>query len=390
MHPVDVKSRRVLFVGNSALYFIIHRMGLACALIDRGYRVEALLPAPVSMEHREMIANAGIEMHDYPCKPAGINPLAELRTVFALWHFYRDLQPDIVHHLTVKPALYGGAISRWLGIKHRIQSIMGLGLLFNSTDVMLRVLRGVLSPAFRYALGGCNSILTLENADDRELLRARGCLGENEWPKVEIVPGSGVELNDYDPIAKPEEPPIVLFAGRLTRPKGIFEFTEAARLVHAKYPVARFVVCGAIVQTGNPAAVSEACLRAWVDEGAIEWWGHRDDMPSVISRAAVVVLPSYYGEGLPRALLEAAAAARPIITTDTEGCREIGRNGVNGLLVPVGDASALAEAIIHLLNDPELRAQMGKEGRRIVTQEFSMEIVLRRMLGVYDKLRDQP
>jgi glycosyltransferase involved in cell wall biosynthesis len=147
------------------------------------------------------------------------------------------------------------------------------------------------------------------------------------------------------------------------------------------------VVCGGLV-VGNPAAVSEADLRAWVGEGAIEWWGHRDDMPSVLGRAGVVVLPSYHGEGLPRALLEAAAAARPIITTDTEGCREIGRNGVNGLLVPVRDAAALAEAILRLLNDPELRARMGREGRRIVEQEFSLEIVIRRTLELYDRIFD--
>src|SRR5262249_7303997 len=162
------------------------------------------------------------------------------------------------------------------------------------------------------------SILTLENSNDHERLLAHGSISSNDWPKVEILPGSGVDPNDYDPDAKPEEPPIVLFAGRLTRSKGIVEFVEAARVVRAKYPVSRFVVCGGTV-AGNPAAVSEADLSAWVGDGAIEWWGHRDDMPSVLGRASIVVLPSHHGEGLPRALLEAAAGARPIITTDTEG-----------------------------------------------------------------------
>jgi glycosyltransferase involved in cell wall biosynthesis len=389
MRPADRNSKHVLLVGNSALYFILHRIGLARALVARGHRVGALLPAPVSGEHRTTIADAGIAIHEYPYKPAGMNPLVELRTLFALWHIYRDLQPDIVHHLTVKPALYGGVVSRWLGIETRIQSIMGLGFLFNATNLMPRVARTLLSPAFRYALGGRRSILTLENPDDCERLRAQGALGSNDWPTVEILPGSGVDPKDYDPEAKPEDPPIVAFTGRLTKPKGIVEFVEAARLVRAKYPASRIVVCGGVVTTGNPAAVSEAELRAWVREEAIEWWGHRDDMPSVMSRAAVVVLPSYHGEGLPRALLEAAAAARPIITTDTEGCREIGRNGVNGLLVPVGDAAALAEAILLLLNDPEMRARMGREGRRIVEQEFSLDIVIRRTLAIYDRLIDE-
>jgi glycosyltransferase involved in cell wall biosynthesis len=388
MQPADRKPAHVLFVGNSALYFILHRMGLARALVARGYRVGALLPAPVSVEHRTRIAAAGIVIHEYPYEAAGMNPLVEVRTLFALWRLYRELQPDIVHHLTVKPALYGGAVSRWLGTKTRIQSIMGLGFLFNATNLTPRAVRSVLAPAFRYALGGRKSILTLENSDDWERLRSHGFLPGNDWPRVEILPGSGVDPNDYDPDAKPEEPPIVAFAGRLTRSKGIVEFIEAARLVRANYPASRFVVCGGIV-AGNPAAVSEADLRAWAGEGVIEWWGHRDDMPSVMGRASVVVLPSYHGEGLPRALLEAAAAARPIITTDTEGCREIGRNGVNGLIVPVRDVGALAEAISKLLSDPELRTRMGKEGRRIVEQEFSLEIVLRRTLALYDRILDE-
>ena len=386
MRTADRKPAHVLFVGNSAAYFISHWMGLPRALVARGYRVGALLPAPVSNKDRTTIATAAIAIHEYPYKPAGINPLVEVRTLFALRRLYRDLRPDIVQHLTVKPALYGGAVSRWLGTETRIQSIMGLGFLFNAPDLTTRALRRVLSPAFRYALGGRGSILTLENPDDRERLRASSSLGSGDWPIVEILPGSGVDPRDYNPDAKPEEPPIVLFAGRLIKPKGIVEFVEAARLVRAKYPVSRFVMCGNIV-SGHPAAVSDTEMRAWVEEGVVEWWGHRNDIPSILARVSVVVLPSHHGEGLPRALLEAAATARPIITTDTEGCREIGRDGVNGVLVPVNDAPALAAAIIRLLNDPELCLRLGREGRRIVTEEFSLEIIFRRTLDLYDQVQ---
>ena len=390
MRTPDRKPAQVLFVGNSTPYFISHWMGLPRALVARGYRVGAVLPAPVSNEDRTTITATGIAIHEYPYEPAGMNPLFELRTLYTLHRLYRDLRPDIVQHLTVKPALYGGAVSRWLGLETRIQSIMGLGFLFNATDLITRVLRRVLSPAFRYALGGRGSVLTLENPDDCERLRASTSLGSDDWPRVEVLPGSGVDPSDYNPDAKPDEPPIVLFAGRLIKPKGIVEFAETARLVRAKYQASRFVVCGGIVRD-NPAAVSEATVRAWVGAGAIEWWGHRDDMPSVLGRASIVVLPSHHGEGLPRALLEAAAAARPIVTTDTEGCREIGRNGVNGLLVPVCDAEVLAEAILRLLNDPELRARLGREGRRIVTEEFSLEIVIRKTLDLYDQIgHDRP
>ena len=385
MRTAERKAAHVLFVGNSARYFLSHRIGLARALVLRGYRVGALLPAPVSNEDRTKIAARGISIHEYPYKPAGMNPLVELRTLVALRRFYRDLRPDIIQHLTIKPVLYGGALSRWIGTKTRIQSIMGLGFLFNSPDLLTRALRKVLAPAFRYALGGPGSILTLQNPDDCERLRATSSLGKGDWPRIEIVPGSGVDSGEYNPEAKPDEPPIVLFAGRLIKSKGIVEFAEAARLVRAKYPVSRFVVCGNLV-SDHPAAVSEADMRAWVEEGVIEWWGHRDDMPSVLGSASVVVLPSRHGEGLPRALLEAAATARPIVTTDSEGCREIGRDGINALIVPVCNSKALAEAILRLLNDPELRVRLGREGRRIVMEEFSLEVVIHKTLYLYDQM----
>jgi glycosyltransferase involved in cell wall biosynthesis len=385
MSAGDLRAAHVLFVGNSTAYFVSHRIDLARALIARGHRVGALLPSPVSQEHRETIAARGVAIHEYPYRPTGMNPVLELRTLFALRRLYRALRPDVVQHLTVKPALYGGIVSRWLGIETRIQSIMGLGFMFNATDLLTRALRRVLSPAFRYAFGGCGSILTLQNPDDCERLRASGSLGGGQWPRIAIVPGSGVDPGDYKAEAKPEETPIVLFAGRLIKSKGILEFAEAARLVRASCPASRFVVCGTVV-VDHPAAVSEASLRTWVEEGSIEWWGQRDDMPSVLARASVVVLPSHHGEGLPRVLLEAAAAARPIVTTDTEGCREIGRDDVNGLVVPVCNSDALAQAILRLLNDPELRLRLGREGRRIVKEEFSLEIIIRKTLYLYDQV----
>jgi glycosyltransferase involved in cell wall biosynthesis len=385
MRVPDRKPAHVLFLGNSTLYFISHRISLARALAARGFSVSSVLPAPVSDEHRNTIAAAGIAIHEYPYKPTGMNPLVEVRSIIALRRLYRDLKPDVVHHLTLKPSLYGGAVSRWLGTETRIQSIMGLGYLFNATDLLPRVLRTVLSPVFRYAFGGRGSIITLQNADDLGRLAAVGAIRAGQWPRVEIIPGSGVDPDDYDPAAKPEEPPIVLFAGRLTKSKGVVEFAEAARLLRSRYAAARFVLCGAIVD-GHPAAVSETDVRAWVDDGAIEWWGYRDDMPAIMTRSRIVVLPSHHGEGLPRALLEAAAAARAIITTDTEGCREIGRHGVNGLLVPVGDAHALRDAVSRLLGDPSETARMGKEGRRIVEAEFSLHIVINKMLELYDTM----
>ena len=374
----------VLFVGNSTLYFLLHRLTLARALVRRGFRVAVLLPEPISEKDRASIAVQGIEVHEYPYQPTGTNPLVELRSLMALVRHFRRLKPDVTHHLTLKPALYGGIVARVIGIDRRVNAITGLGYLFHSSDGKARLLRRMLVPAFRYAFGGRGSIVTVENTDDLSQLRMAHAIGTSEWPRGEVLPGSGVDPADYDPGATPDQPPIVLFAGRLLRAKGFVEFVEAARRVKRELPATRFVVCGGLVP-GNPDAVSEREVRAGAAEGVVEWWGNRDDISAILGRTSIVVLPSYR-EGLPRILLEAAAAGRPIVSTDTEGCREICRNGMNGFLVPVRDTATLAEAILRLLNNPKLGVRMGREGRKIVEREYSLEIVIHRTLALYDRM----
>jgi len=311
-----------------------------------------------------------------------MNLLAELQSVIAIIRLYRRLKPDIVHHLTLKPVLYGGIAGRVVGVPKRIHAIMGLGHLFNGTEVGPRLLRRLLAPSFRYALGGPGSILTVENADNIRQLRAVGAIASSNRTAIEVLPGSGVEPKAYDPDALRDDPPIVLFAGRLTRAKGIVDFVEAARQVRSERPAVRFVICGGITE-GSPGAIPEAETRAWVGEGTIEWWGYRSDMPAILGRASLVVLPSLH-EGLPRVLLEAAAAARVIVATEIPGCREIVRDGVNGFLVPPRSPDSLARAIGRLLDHPEMSARMGREGRRIVEREFALPVVIERTLALYN------
>jgi glycosyltransferase involved in cell wall biosynthesis len=169
--------------------------------------------------------------------------------------------------------------------------------------------------------------------------------------------------------------------------KGVGEFVEAARLLKAQGIRARFVLAG-MVDEENPAQITERRLRTWQDEGLVEWWGHQDDMRRVLSAAHVVVLPSYR-EGLPKVLLEAAACARPIVATDVPGCREVVRDGDNGILVPPKDSHALAAAIAKLVQEPALRARMGAQGRALVVKEFSVERIAGETLGLYRELLRQ-
>jgi glycosyltransferase involved in cell wall biosynthesis len=196
-----------------------------------------------------------------------------------------------------------------------------------------------------------------------------------------LIRGSGVDVRAFSPSEEPEGVPVVLLASRLLWDKGVREFVEAARKLRGRGQACRFVLVG-VPDKENPEAVPEATLRAWSAEGIVEWWGLRDDMPAVLRQAALVVLPSYR-EGIPKILLEAAAGGRPIVTTDVSGCREVVRDGENGLLVPPRDASSLAEAIATLLRDRSLRERMGRRGREIAVSEFSEEVVIAATLSVY-------
>jgi len=382
---VQGATKGVLFVGNDSRYFCSHRLGLARALLAEGHTVSVALPSPVSAELVERFRDAGIWVHEYPFVRGGMSPIGELRSLLALLGLYRRLRPDVVHHLTVKPILYGGVVGRLLGVPARIHAVLGLGYLFFTPDLRARVVRWLLFPAFRWALGGKGSRIIVQNSDDLSVLREHWMLGRRQEREAVLIRGSGVDVAEYSYSEPVIDPPIVLFAGRLTRAKGIDEFVAAASIVSEVGVSVRFVVCGG-VDADNPGAVSEELMHSWVGKGVIEWWGYRDDLNRVLADASVVVLPSRYGEGVPRILIEAAAAGRAIVTTSTPGCRDIVQDGVNGILVKSGDPVALARAIQELLRDPLLRRSMGIAGRRRVEEHFSLAQVIRQTLELYAEM----
>ncbi|HEU5408884.1 MAG TPA: glycosyltransferase family 4 protein, partial [Nitrospira sp.] len=202
--------------------------------------------------------------------------------------------------------------------------------------------------------------------------------------QTRVIPGTGVDTDRFRPMSDERGEPIILLPCRMLWDKGVGEFLESARLVRRQKPGVRFVLVGRCDED-NPASIQSKQLHQWQEEGVIEWWGHRSDMPAILGNAAVVVLPSYR-EGLPVSLLEAGACGKPIIATDVPGCREVVRHRVNGLLIPPKNAVALADAIVLLLEQPELRHELGRRGREIVVKEFSSTIVIRQTLALYDEL----
>jgi glycosyltransferase involved in cell wall biosynthesis len=379
-----MNARRIAFIGNNAWYFYLHRIDLARALMNRGYQVTAILPSPIEGGLLDKLQSEGVVVFGVPYEPSGMNPFREIHTVWAIFWLIRRLQPGLVHLHTIKPVLYGGIAARLAGVPACVLSVLGLGHLFNAEESSVTIVRTALKPLFRYAFGGKHSRIIVENTHDAKVLCNHGFIPAVNTARVRVISGSGIVLDHYPLAVRPEQPAIVLFAGRLTRPKGLADFVKAAHQLRHDWPEVRFVVCGGVF-AGSPGAYDESQMKAWVADCGIEWWGKREDMAAVLVRSSIVVLPSWYGEGFPNILIEAAAAGRPIVTTDIPGCNDIVHHGENGLLVPPRDPDALAKAIRQLLDSPAERARMGATGRARAG-EFSREKVINETLKIYDQL----
>jgi glycosyltransferase involved in cell wall biosynthesis len=273
------------------------------------------------------------------------------------------------------------------GVPARINAVAGLGYVFASNERRARLLRPVVRALMRFALRGRRTRLILQNHDDARMFLDHGLI---EDARVRVIAGSGVDCNRFVPRTRTRnDPPRVLLAARLLWEKGVKEYVQASRTLRAQGRRIRFLLAGAS-DPGNPAAVPEAAVRSWVDEGIVEWIGHVDDMPALFASSDVFVLPSYYREGLPKSLIEAAACATPLITTDMPGCRDVVIDGVDGLIVPPRDADALGTAIARLLDAPELARKLGLAARAKTLAAFDERIVIRRTLETYEEVLDGP
>lgn len=370
---------RLLFVSNSDFFFLSHRMGLARAAADAG--ADVFVATPETGRSAE-IERAGLNFVPLRLSRRGANPIVELVTIAALLRIYRRLRPHIIHHLTIKPVVYGSIAARAVPDVRVVNAITGLGYVFTSNKAA-RVLRPLVRPLYRAALGHPRSLAIFQNPEDlSDFVQLRLVDAE----RAVLIRGSGVDCELFKPAPEPKGDPVVIFASRLIWDKGVGEFVEAARILRkgSAIPV-RFVLVGA-PDAGNPTAVSESRIREWVREGIVEWWGPSREMPEVLAQASIVALPTKYKEGIPKVLLEAAASGRPLVATDVRGCREIVHPNVNGILVPPGDAAELASAIRSLLENPGLRRRYGEAGRRLAVEEFSEEVVVGATLAVYGRL----
>ncbi|ACL67754.1 glycosyl transferase group 1 [Anaeromyxobacter dehalogenans 2CP-1] len=367
---------RVLFVVNSADFFLSHRLPIAMAARAAGFEVHVATPDSVVGVPR--IRAEGFEHHAFPLGRRSLAVWTELRSIAALVALYRRIRPSVVHHVALKAVLYGSIAARLTRVPRVVNAVTGLGYLFSQEGARGAVIRAAALAIFRPVLRSQRVRVIFQNPDDQaEFVRA----GVIRPEQAVLIRGSGVDMRQYAPHPEPSGPPLVVFASRMLWDKGVAEFVEAAQLLKAKGSPARFALVGDTDE--NPAAVPAERLREWHERGIVEWWGRRSDMPQVFAQSALVVLPSVYREGVPKVLIEAAACGRPIVTTDTPGCREIVRDGVNGFLVPPRDGGAVAAAVEKLVASAELRRELGAESRRLAESEFAIDFVVRSTLELY-------
>lgn len=369
---------KLLYLVTEDWYFVSHRLALAKAAREAGYDV---CVATRVTRHGDVILQAGLRLLPVDFSRSGLHPLRELGLIKALVDLYRREQPDLVHHVAMKPVIYGSLAARLAGVRSVVNALTGLGYVFTSDERKARMMRPAVQRALKSALSGNKSRIILQNQDDASLL-ASAHLARAAY--IRLIRGSGVDPAEFATVLPPDDPPLVLLPARLLRDKGVGEFVAAARMLKAKGIKARFVIAGE-PDPLNPASFTAADVARWSADAVVECWGWREDIAAVLAHSSLVCLPSYR-EGLPKALLEAAAASRAIVATDVPGCREIVIPGRNGWLVPARDAPALAIALEEAIADPSRCARYGAVGRQMVEQLFSSRIIIRQTLDVYNEL----
>jgi glycosyltransferase involved in cell wall biosynthesis len=371
---------RLLYVVTEDWAFHSHRLPMARAARQAGFDVHV---ATRVNEGAAAIAAEGFTLHPIPFTRGSLSPLTALATIAALRRVHRMVRPDIAHHVAL-PACVFGMIA---ALGHRVACVnafIGLGYAFTSDSAKARTLRSIVSAAVRFLVDRDGSVALVQNRDDMTALMSLGI----PKSRIALIPGSGVDVERFRPLPEPQGAPTFGFVGRLLDDKGVRTLIAAHRLLRARGLDARLLIAGT-PDPANPASVTEAEAKSWNDELGVTWLGHVDDIAGLWARAHVAVLPSRR-EGLPLSLLEAAACGRAIVASNVPGCREIVIDDQTGLLVPVDNAPALADAMARLAGAPQLRARYAATARDLVVEKFAADIIGGQTVQLYRRLLDAP
>jgi glycosyltransferase involved in cell wall biosynthesis len=360
-------------------FFNAHSLSVATGAKKAGYEVHV---ATTFTKPELNLKKHGFHLHQLKLERSKHGIVTILKEFRQIYKLIKIVRPHILHLVTIKPVIMGGAIAHFTSTKAIICAIPGMGFMFIDKGILTSIKRFILSTLYYVSLGFHKNIkIVVENTENQRYVRK---LTKHKIDKFIILP-VGVDLKLYNFVPESNDPPKVILGGRLLHTKGVGEFVKAARKLRNSHPRARFILVGN-TDPGNPSSLTENQLKSWNDEGVIEWWGTRDDMPQVIANSHLIVLPSYYGEGLPKILMEASASGRAIVATDWPGCRDAIEPKVTGLLVPVRNSEALAKAIHQLLEDVPLRQAMGQAGRQRAEKLFPIERIVESHLAIYHQL----
>lgn len=374
---MTVAGRKIVYLVSEDWYFCSHRLALGVAAKNAGADV---VVATQINDHRGEIESAGLRVAPITMQRSGRNPIADLATIQQITQLYRREKPDLVHHVALKPILYGGIAAKRAGVPAVVNAVAGMGFMFISESLFARMARPLIVRAQSALMNRLNTRTILQNPDDEALYTETFGVARE---RITIIPGAGVDIDEFSVTPEPDGTPVAVCVSRMLRDKGIHELVSAARQLREKD-------VGLVVRLvgptdDNPASIPKATLEAWSRDGIVEVAGPSNDIAGEYARAHIAILPSYR-EGLPKSLIEAASCGRPIVATDVPGCREVCIEGETGYLVPARMVEPLANALERLAVDPALRQRLGTNARRNAETVFAADIINAQTISAYEEL----
>lgn len=372
-----MQPSKLFIVVNEDWFFLSHRKDIAINAKEAGWDVTIVAH---DSGKGEEIKKLGLKFIDLPIDSTGMNPMHELKTFRFLCKLYRDNRDAIIHHVGLKNILWGSLAAKKENVKGIVNAVSGLGSLFANEQSLLNK---ILIKILKFGHNQRNLRVIFQNHEDEKLFDERHVV-ENYQKK--FIKGSGIDLNDFAYVPMPTKEPLkVIFTGRMIEEKGVLILTEAAQKLKSEFEgKIEFILVGGLYP--NPKALTKEDIESHCDGKYIKWLGYRTDVKELLASSSIVAFPSYYREGLPKSLIEANAIGRPIITTNSIGCKDTVEDGVNGFLIPIKDSEALASKLRLLIESPSIRNKMSMAARMIAERDFSITDVINKHLDIYNEL----
>ena len=370
--------KKLLMIVNEDRFFLSHRKEIAIAALQAGWDVTIVCKDTGRLREVE---DLGLKVIELPINPTGMNLRQELRTFWFLYNLYTKNKDAVVHHVGLKDILWGGLAAKLAGVRGVVNAVSGLGAVFSGGKMGMTA-KGILA-VMRFANRRKRLKVIFQNQEDKNLFLQHRVITEDQ---IEFIKGSGVDLNEFKYVPEPESKTLkVVFTARMVKEKGVIELIEAAERLRKEYEGrVEFWLCGRLAV--NADAISKEELESRCSEGYIKWLGFQKDIKTILEQCHIMAFPSYYREGVPKSLIDVCAVGRPIVTTNSIGCKDVVDDGVNGFLVPIKDSEALADKLRILIEDKDLRIKMGKASRQKAEQEFAIEKVVQKHLAIYDQV----